>query len=172
MGLRGSGKSTLGRAVAARAGLEFVDMDAVTTGLLGEDTLPELWAKLGEPAFRAAEAEALGEQLAVLSRAKRVLALGGGTPTAPGAERMLNDAVGERRIELVYLRGEPELLRGRLASTDTAERPTLTGAGTLAEIERVFAARDGLYRRLASLVIPLADRGVEELTEELCSLVR
>ena len=167
MGLRGSGKSTLGRLVAQRTGLAFVDLDLVTTALLGEGTLAELWAQHGEAAFREAEARALRVLVLAGLSSRGVGALGGGTPTAPGAAGVLEQAVEDGRIELVYLRGDPALLRERLAGADPAERPTLTGAGTLAEVEQVFAARDGLYARLASRVIEIEGRTIEQLAGEL-----
>lgn len=171
MGLRGSGKSTLGRAVAGATGLPFVDLDEVTTGLLGGGTLAEQWSRLGEGAFRDAEASALRAQLAGAAGSAFVLALGGGTPTAPGAAEMLGGAVGGGGVELVYLRGQPETLRERLCETDTGERPSLTGAGTLEEIGRVFDARDGLYSRLASRVIAIEGETVDALAARLADLI-
>jgi len=170
MGLRGSGKSTLGRGVAADLGLPFVDLDDVTTGLLGEGTLPELWARLGEAAFREAEVRALREQLQAAAASPRVVALGGGTPTAPGAAELLRQAGSRGRIVVVYLRGEPAVLRERLAETNISGRPSLTGAGTLAEIEQVFAARDPLYARLASHTLEIAGRSARDLARELAAL--
>lgn len=171
MGLRGSGKSTLGRLVAQRTGLAFVDLDLVTTALLGEGTLAELWAQHGEAAFREAEVRALRERVLAAGLPGQVVALGGGTPTAPGAAELLRDAVSRGGIELVYLRGSPEELRSRLARTDTASRPTLTGDGTLDEIGRVFAARDGGYRALASRVIEIDARSVDELVSQLAGFI-
>ncbi|QKK09396.1 MAG: hypothetical protein HND58_15340 [Planctomycetota bacterium] len=60
-------------------------------------------------------------------------------------------------MTIVYLRAQPETLRARLGAAD-ANRPSLTGAGTLGEIDAVFAARDGLYRELATEIIEI-DRG-------------
>ena len=171
MGLRGSGKSTLGRLVAQHAGLTFVDLDDVTTSLLGPGTLPEVWATHGEPAFREAEVRALRERVLAAGLPRQVVALGGGTPTAPGAAELLRDAAWRGAIELVYLRGSPEELRSRLAQTDTSSRPTLTGGGTLDEIGRIFAARDGGYRALASRVIEIDGRSVDELVTQLAGFI-
>ncbi|MBY0262467.1 MAG: hypothetical protein K2Q20_08995, partial [Phycisphaerales bacterium] len=82
IGLRGSGKSTLARLLAKRLGLIPVDLDDRTPGFAGQPTVAAVFANLGEPAFREAEARALRQALA---EPGIVLALGGGTPTAPGA---------------------------------------------------------------------------------------
>ena len=57
-GFMGAGKSTVGRLVAARAGVPFVDLDALVEARAGKE-VGALFAALGEPAFRALEAEAL-----------------------------------------------------------------------------------------------------------------
>lgn len=165
MGLRGSGKSTLGRALAAQLNLSFIDLDSVTPRLLNSPSVADAWATHGEPAFRAAELRALADP-AVTSAG--VIALGGGTPTAPGAEQLLlaARAAGAR---LIYLRASAHTLRQRLLAADNSHRPSLTGTDPLAEIEAVLAARDGLYQRLASTV--LAIDGHDESTT-LAELVR
>lgn len=152
MGLRASGKTTLGRALAERLGRRFIDLDDRTLALLGDGTIADAFRRAGEPAFRAAEVEALGSALA---EEGIVLALGGGTPTAPGAEAMLREAQAQGRAALVYLRCEPETLRARLRASGGAgaNRPSLTGDDPLDEIERVHAARDPVYRALADVVL-------------------
>lgn len=170
MGLRGSGKSTLGRLVAARLGLGFIDLDDVTVELLGGKSVPEVWSSVGEAGFREAEARGLAERVLAPGSARRVVALGGGTPTAPGAAELLRGAAGDGRIVLVYLRGRPETLRARLEDGGADDRPSLTGKGTLAEIEGVFAARDELYRGLATAVVEIDGESVESLTARLTGL--
>ncbi len=150
IGLRGAGKSTIGRIVAESTGREFVDLDDVTAALLGCRTPGEAFAAHGESVFRVAEYRALINAAAISGR---VIALGGGTPTAPGAGQILEDERRAGRAVIVYLRAMPHDLRARLSATDVSSRPSLTGAGTLEEIESVFAARDPLYRRLATHVI-------------------
>lgn len=172
MGLRGSGKSTLGRLVAARAGAEFIDLDDLAAGLLGTGTLAELWARHGEARFRDAEAKALaGLELGRAGLAPRVVALGGGTPTAPGAADLLRECERAGAISLVYLRASPDTLRARLAPIDTAARPSLTGKGTLEEIELVFAARDPLYLALATCVVDVEGCPAPDLVRELAALI-
>ncbi|MFG0286020.1 MAG: shikimate kinase [Phycisphaerales bacterium JB039] len=148
MGLRGSGKSTLGRRLAEAHGWDFIDLDDRTRTLLGCATVAEAFEARGEPAFRAAEVQALR---AVLAHAPRVIALGGGTPTAPGAQLLLREAI-DAGAALIYLRASADTLRVRLTDGDP-NRPSLTGAGPLVEIEEVLGARDATYRDLATAVI-------------------
>jgi shikimate kinase len=70
----------------------------------------------------------------------------------------------------VYLRAAPGALRTRLASDDP-DRPSLTGGDPLAEIGRVHAARDGLYRELADAVID-ASGAPERVGSEMLDVVR
>jgi len=165
LGLRGSGKSTVGAALAPRLGVPFVDLDDRTPALLSETGCADALAKHGEPAFRAAEHDALERVLS--EPGPIVLALGGGTPTAPGAAGLLRGA----DALLVYLRARPETLRDRLARTDLDGRPSLTGAGTLEEISALFEARDPLYADLAT-VIETDNATEEQLLSTLTELAR
>lgn len=153
IGLRGSGKSALGPRLAERLGRPFIDLDAVTVTYLGEGTLRELWERHGEARFRQAEYRALVNQAFPRTNPGPVVALGGGTPTAPGAADFLRNARTRGLGRIVYLRVAPATLRDRLAGADNADRPSLTGADPLAEIEAVHAARDRLYQELADAVL-------------------
>lgn len=75
-GFMGAGKSTVGKLLAGRIGWGFLDLDAhieIRAGI----TIPEIFAKHGEPHFRRLESTALAS---ALSRPNTVLALGGGAP--------------------------------------------------------------------------------------------
>lgn len=166
IGLRGAGKSTIGRALAERQRRRFLDLDAITAAFLSCDSVAEAWSRCGEPDFREAESKALA---AVLHDHSAIIALGGGTPTAPGAAELIDRAKGERRCVVAYMRCTPEDLRARLATLGDAamsNRPSLTGAHPLAEIESVFSARDPLYRALATREV----EGIEDVESGLRAL--
>jgi len=164
MGLRGSGKSSVGRALAARLGMPWTDLDDCSPALLGCDSVRQAWDTHGEEAFRRAETAALSQALA--PPASIVLSLGGGTPTAPGAADLLRNASQSRAACVIYIRLTPAMLLSRLSSADLANRPSLTGAGTLNEIESVWLARDPLYSSLAGITIePPADATVERVSQ-------
>lgn len=168
IGLRCAGKSLVGARLAERLGRCFVELDAVTCGLLGARSAGEALASAGVAAFRAAETEALRLVLGVPGR---VVALGGGTPTAPGAADLLRRARADGTATVVYLRLPPGTLRRRLAATDLADRPSVTGLGTIEEVDRLLAERDPLYASLASLTIAADGLSPEEAADRIAASV-
>ena len=164
IGLRGSGKSTLGRLLAQQTDREPVDLDTETLALLGASSVAEVFEHRGEGAFRAAEVEALRQ---ALNATGRVVALGGGTPTAPGAADLIRDAQQQHLASVIYLRGSADTLRERLGEQPDPDRPSLTGDDPRDEMERVLAARDGLYRELADVVITIDGYTTDEVLELL-----
>lgn len=149
MGLRGSGKTSLAPRIAAAVRAPWVDLDTRTREALHSESIIKAWQVHGEAGFRAAEADALAR---VLTESPSVIALGGGTPTAPGAVELLRSAT-TAGSTLIYLRVSPESLARRLAAQGGSDRPSLTGRGVVEEIAEVFAARDPLYSSLATGVV-------------------
>jgi shikimate kinase len=151
-GMMGCGKTTVGRALAHAQGVPLVDLDARIERVFGA-SVPELWAALGEPGFRALEAQALGSLLAEpgLSARGVVVATGGGAVLLADSREAM-DRVGLR----VYLEvGADELVRRLQAEleADPAARPRLQGGpdggGPLPLRRRVvelLAARGSIYR--------------------------
>ena len=164
IGLRCSGKTTVGRLLAQRLGHGFIDLDDRTAEVLNSPSPADALSSHGEPAFREAESTALRDALATPS--PTVIALGGGTPTAPGATAMILDAQGARRAVVVYLRAPADILTQRFRNTNAESRPALTPAGTLDEVPTLFAQRDPLYRRLADRIMD-ATQPTESIVEQL-----
>lgn len=165
IGLRASGKSTLGRLLAQDLGRDFVDLDDVVAARMNASGPGEAIGRDGIDAFRSAEAEALRE---VLEGKDQIIAMGGGTPTAPGAAEVLRTS----GANIVYLRGTPETLRDRLASSDNSDRPALVGDDVLSEVQALFDQRDGLYRELARSVIHIDGVREESVLRALIALDR
>ncbi|MFM7259456.1 MAG: shikimate kinase [bacterium] len=149
LGLRASGKSTIGALVAADLARPFVDLDDRTAALLGATSAGDAFRAAGEAAFRRAESKALAE---ALSGAPVVLALGGGTPTAPGAADLLQAARVQGRAYIVFLDPSTDVMVTRL-ERDAGNRPSLTGRGVIEEIEEIAARRRPLYAALADRVV-------------------
>src|ERR1700752_2637285 len=92
-GFMGRGKSTVGRLPARQVGWQYVELDKLIAEAAGA-TIPEIFAKLGEPAFRKLEHEQLektiGETLALPK--PRIISLGGGTTAQPDNVALLRDS--------------------------------------------------------------------------------
>ena len=130
----GAGKSTLGRAVAARLGRTFVDVDR-TIEERAEVSIPELFATHGEAEFRRAEAAAVRELLAI--REPSVLALGGGAVTHPETRALLQGA----RTLLVEIDVDTAWERVRGTSRPLAQDE--------AQFRRLYEERQPFYREVA-----------------------
>lgn len=137
----------MGRALAHALARPFVDLDDATAALMNATSAAEAIGSQGISAFRLAETRALGNALKCVT--PQVIALGGGTPTAPGAADVLR-AAKHGQARMIYLRAQPATLQTRLRQSDTTTRPSLTGASVIDEVPVLFAQRDGLYRDLAA----------------------
>ncbi|MGQ0708529.1 MAG: shikimate kinase [Rhodoferax sp.] len=143
VGLPGSGKTTVGRQLARRLHVPFVDSDHVIEERLG-CTIREYFEREGEDVFRDLEQEVLDE----LTRAGEpmVLSTGGGAVLRPANRSRLRE-----RGRVVYLRSHPDELFRRLKHDTT--RPLLQVADPVAKLRELFAARDPLYRETAHYVM-------------------
>lgn len=169
IGLRGSGKSTLGRLLATKLHRRFVDMDDETAAALKCATVAEAWEKHHESGFRLAETRVLKKLLATRGR---VIALGGGTPTAPGAREAIRRAQNEGSARIIYLRASARTMRERLRQADLTDRPSLTGTDSITEIDLILARRDGPYRELADEVVNVDGLAEATVLRELTGLLR
>ncbi len=134
VGMPGSGKTSVGGALAKLSGKPFVDLDGEIVKKAGKP-IPEIFAQEGEAAFRDLEAEVLA---AACSRSGQIIATGGGAVLRP------ENRAAMRRTGRVYL------LRRRLESLPVQGRP-LSQAGSLEEMERV---RRPLYEAAADVSVP------------------
>ena len=152
IGLRGSGKTTLGRLLAQRLHTQFIDLDDVTVAGSGQASVTAMFRSVGEPAFRAAECAALEHVLASASPSGTVIALGGGTPTAPQARALLESARAAGTVRIILLEAPPETLGARLTN-NPGDRPLLAGASFAEEALLLSEARLPMYRTLADAVV-------------------
>ncbi len=160
VGLPGSGKTTVGRLVAAALGAPFVDLDEAVERRAGK-SVARIFAEAGERAFRALEAE-LGA--AALAGPPVVIAPGGG---------YLTDAVTLRAARrsglLVYLETGAAVAAARLEGG--AGRPLLAGGASPARLAALLAAREPLYRG-AECVVPTGGRSPADVAAAVASLAR
>ncbi|OGX90929.1 shikimate kinase [Hymenobacter coccineus] len=139
LGMPGSGKSTLGRALAQHFNWRFLDLDAEIVARAGQ-AIPAIFAEHGEAHFRQLEAEALR---AVVARpGPLVLATGGGTPCFHDNINVLNTST-----FTLWLDVPAAVLARRLERGGAARRPLLAGAGPqlATSLAETLAARERFY---------------------------
>jgi shikimate kinase len=143
IGLPGSGKSTVGRQLARRLDLPFIDSDTAIEQRIG-CSIREYFEREGEESFRDAEEAAIAD----LTRDTHlgVLSTGGGTVLRQNNRENLR-ASGY----VVYLRSSPEEVFKRLRND--RNRPLLQVGDPLQRLRDLFAVRDPLYRETAHFVV-------------------
>lgn len=142
VGLPGSGKTTIGRQLARRWALPFVDSDHVIEHQLG-CSIRTFFEREGEDSFRELEQQVIDD---LTRQHNGVIATGGGAVLRP-----INRQHMRERGQVVYLRSSPEDVFRRVRH-DTA-RPLLQVDDPLKRLRALFEARDPLYRDAAHFVI-------------------
>lgn len=154
IGPPGSGKSTVGRLVAAKLGVSFRDFD---DDLQNEFGLPagELVVKLGREGFSAAERTLIG---AVLADHVGVLALGGGTPLNPDIQQQL------KPFHIVFLDVELDELLRREGLVPL--HPWLL-PNPRAHLKKLLTERRPIYEAVSNAVVPTTGRSAEDVAAEV-----
>ncbi len=152
----GAGKTTVGRMLARRLGLSFLDSDHEIEKRCGV-SIPVIFDIEGEAGFRVREEQVVAE---LSAQQGIVLATGGG---AVLSERNRTCLAG--RGTVVYLMGEPEELSRRLGND--RNRPLLAGADRLERLRALHEVRDPLYRSIADLTVESGAGSAQSLTRDL-----
>ena len=142
IGYRGAGKTTIGKKLADRLWVKFVDVDDLIVRKAGK-SIKEIFEQDGEPYFRDLETEAVKE---VAQMQDVVIGLGGGTLSREENLHILK-AAGHR---LIYLKCDPHELHRRISGDpdSAATRPHLTSlGGGVEEIEQMLTEREPAYRK-------------------------
>ena len=143
VGMPGSGKSSVGRALAPLLSLPFIDLDEEVEQQAGR-SVAEIFELGGEGTFRLAESRALA---AVAAGGRAVVACGGGIVLDPSNRALLTSSG-----VVVYLEAGLEVLRARVGDGDG--RPLLRNGGDpRQELEALLVDREPLYRSVAEHVV-------------------
>jgi shikimate kinase len=149
VGLMGAGKTRIGRRIAARLELPFVDSDRVIEAAAGE-TIEEIFANRGERAFREGERRVI---LRLLAEPVQVVATGGGAFMDP----LTRAAITERGVS-VWLRADLDVLTARVARR--SNRPLLKAGDPRAILAELIEQRYPIYGE-AELVVDSGDGSPE-----------
>ncbi len=158
LGMRASGKTTLGRALAAALGGPFVDTDALVVDEAGT-TIDVIVAEQGWDVFRRLEAEALAKASELPGK---VVSTGGGVVLSPANRELMY-----RTGVSFYLAADAGLLIGRmLRDPNVGQRPALTPLDLHDEVAAVMSEREPLYMASMDHILQ-ANRSIEELVDDV-----
>jgi XRE family aerobic/anaerobic benzoate catabolism transcriptional regulator len=161
LGLRGAGKTTIGKQFARRLHVPFVELDR-RIEKAADMSLAELFSLYGEDYYRRLERETLARVLA--ERRPMVLAAGGGIVASPDTYAMLR-----RGAITVWLKASPEDHWNRVVSQGD-RRPMADHPQAMADLRALLTARDPLYAT-ADYTIETSGRSVDTVVEEIASSV-
>jgi shikimate kinase len=158
VGMMGSGKTTVGQALARRLGWRYCDSDAQVEAATGR-TVREIFEEDGEAAFRAQESLALAEALAAGEQA--VVSVAGGAVLDRDNRRRLRQGG-----TVVWLRARVPTLAARVRAGDDDHRPLLGDdpERVLAELD---AGRRPLYEEVADVVVDVDDLTPEQVVARI-----
>ena len=149
VGMMGAGKSSIGRRLAGRLGIPFIDADAEIESAAGM-TIPEIFDRHGEPYFRAGEARVIAR---LLDNGPQVLATGGGSLM----DAQTRTLIGEKGVS-IWLRADIDVLLKRTKRRN--DRP-------LAEkIRDLLPLREPLYAQ-ANIVVQSRDEPHDTIVDEI-----
>src|SRR5262245_48858850 len=155
VGMMGAGKSSVGRRLAARLGIAFVDADT-NIEEAAQMTIPEIFESYGEAAFRSAETRVIAR---LLDGGPQVLATGGGAFMHPETRA----AIAGRGIS-VWLDAELDVLLRRVKRR--SDRPLLKAGDPAETLGRLIAERSPVYA-LADMTIQSRDVPHDRIVDEI-----
>ncbi|UUO08128.1 shikimate kinase [Blastopirellula sp. J2-11] len=160
VGFRGVGKSHVARLLGERLGWPVVDAD-VELQRRAQRTIAQIFAADGEPAFRDLETAVIAD---LMQQDQQVIALGGGAVL-----RAENRAAIQTSSYTVWLTAAAETILDRISAdaATAAQRPRLTDATPLAEIEHLLQIREPLYRETADVIVDTQQQTPEEVAWEI-----
>ena len=162
IGFMGTGKTVVGKALAAELSREFVEMDALIAQKAGK-SIPEIFSVGGEIAFREIEIEVTKE---VAGKRNAVFACGGGVVLNKiNVDRLKKECI------IVYLTASPQVILKR-TSEDTNERPLLKAANRLITVRELIKFRKPFYERVADIKINTSRLDINSVVVQIISKVK
>jgi len=160
VGMMGSGKSSIGRRLATRLAIPFVDADGEIEAAAGM-TIPEIFERHGEPYFRAGEARVIAR---LLDNGPQVLATGGGAFMNPDTRATIR-----AKGVSVWLKAEIDILIKRIKRRN--DRPMLNTDDPAATLAALVAQRYPVYAE-ADLTVHSRDVPHDTIVDEIVAALR
>jgi shikimate kinase len=161
VGMMGAGKSSIGRRLAQRLDIPFVDADQKIEEAHAGVTIPEIFATYGEPYFRSGEQRVIAR---LLDGGPQVLATGG------GAYMNADTRAGIKQKGVsVWLKADFDVLMRRVKRRSTADRPMLQG-DPAQRIEHLMAERYPVYAE-ADVTVMSRDVAHETIVNEIIAAI-
>jgi shikimate kinase len=151
IGPMGVGKTTIGKKLAKRLELPFVDTDVLITKAHGP--VQEIFATQGEKVFRKYEEEAVASAL----KTNQVIATGGGAVLSGDTQRLLDQAI------VIYLSTNGRHMKSRL---EKGNRPLLQNG--MDDWNRIYQERKPLYEALCDIEIETSEVGLAKTISNIC----
>ncbi|WP_445219277.1 shikimate kinase [Bradyrhizobium sp. Pa8] len=161
VGMMGVGKSTIGRRMAARLKLPFVDADTEIEVAHAGMTIPEIFERHGEPYFRDGEARVIAR---LLDGEPIVLATGGGA----FMREETRNRIAAKAVS-IWLKADPDVIMRRVRRR--ADRPLLQTADPEGTVTRLLTEREPIYGH-ADLTIASRDVPHDKIVEECIETLR
>jgi len=155
VGMMGAGKSTIGRRLALRLRLPFLDADTEIELAHAGMTIPEIFTSYGEPYFRNGEARVIAR---LLDNGPGVLATGGGAFMREDTRSRIRD-----KAISIWLKVDADIIMRRVKRR--ADRPLLQTADPEATVGRLISEREPIYRH-ADLTVWSRDVPHEKIVDE------
>lgn len=160
VGMMGAGKTSVGRHLAQKLGVPFIDADSEIEAA-AQATITEIFEREGEAAFRSGERRVIAR---LLDGPICVLATGGGAFMTPETRAKIHE-----RAVSVWLRADLDLLTRRVGRR--RDRPLLNNGNPRETLARLLAVRDPVYAE-ADLVIDSGEQTPEEVAEAVIAALR
>jgi shikimate kinase len=161
IGPPGSGKSTIGKALARKTGQSFTDTDGVIELRTG-NSISQIFVDKGEPWFRQLEAEVLEEELGKL---EGILSLGGGAPLSETAQNLLQKvSVAKIYLDVSLATAAPRVGFNR-------DRPLLLN-NPRGAWQELMEKRRPIYEAIATHIIKVDERAPKDIVDEIVRLTQ
>lgn len=160
VGFMGTGKTAVGRRLAGRLGMEFIDTDDLVEEVTGM-SISQLFKKYGEVRFRSEE------ELAVARAAAQkgvVIATGGGAVLSEESCRLLKE-----NGVMVWLKADPDEIHARVKRK--GDRPLLSLDNSVEHIKELLAERMPYYRQ-ADFTVETSGKELDHIVDEVVALVK